>query len=48
MEKEEDSLAKRQQHIEEMESKVEEMVREKAELERISGLTREEAKGHHS
>ena len=35
----------KQQHIEEMESKVEEMVRkQQTELERISGLTREEAK----
>ncbi|EHL79603.1 MULTISPECIES: ribonuclease Y [Bacillus] len=45
LEKKEDSLAERQQHIEEMESKVDEMVRtQKAELERISGLTREEAR----
>lgn len=45
LEKKEDSLNQRQQHIEEMESKVDEMVqRQKAELERISGLTREEAK----
>ena len=45
LEKKEDSLSKRQQHIEEMESKVYEMIKEQqAELERISGLTREEAK----
>jgi ribonuclease Y len=45
LEKKEDSLSERQQHIEEMESKVDEMVRtQKAELERISGLTREQAR----
>ncbi|PKR83589.1 ribonuclease Y [Heyndrickxia camelliae] len=45
LEKKEDSLNQRQQHIEEMESKVDEMVQtQKSELERISGLTREEAK----
>ncbi|GAA0332394.1 ribonuclease Y [Bacillus carboniphilus] len=45
LEKKEDSLNQRQQHIEEMESKVEEMVRKgQAELERISSITREEAK----
>ncbi|RST75547.1 ribonuclease Y [Siminovitchia acidinfaciens] len=45
LERKEDSLNGRQQHIEEMESKVDEMIRQqKAELERISGLTREEAK----
>lgn len=45
LEKKEDSLAGRQQQIEEMESKVEEMVRnQQAELERISSLTREEAR----
>jgi ribonucrease Y len=45
LEKKEESLNERQQHIEEMESKVDEMVRtQQAELERISGLTREEAK----
>lgn len=45
LEKKEDSLNQRQQHIEELESKVDEMVRkQQAELERISGLTREEAK----
>lgn len=39
------TLNGRQQHIEEMESKVDEMIRQqKSELERISGLTREEAK----
>ena len=45
LEKREDSLNERQQHIEEMESKVEEMIRkQQTELERISSLTREEAK----
>ena len=45
LEKRDDSLNKRQQHIEEMESKVDEIVRtQQAELERISGLTREEAR----
>ncbi|CUA80363.1 MULTISPECIES: ribonuclease Y [Anoxybacillus] len=45
LEKKENSLNERQQHIEEMESKVEELVRkEQAELERISNLTREEAR----
>ncbi|HEY4554585.1 MAG TPA: ribonuclease Y [Bacillaceae bacterium] len=45
LERKEDSLNERQQHIEEMESKVDEMIRkQKVELERISGLTREEAK----
>ncbi|HWO96875.1 MAG TPA: ribonuclease Y [Bacillus sp. (in: firmicutes)] len=45
LEKKEDSLASRQQQIEEMESKVEEMVRnQQAELERISSLTREDAR----
>jgi len=45
LEKRDDSLNKRQQHIEEMESKVDEIVRtQELELERISGLTREEAK----
>ncbi|WP_041638421.1 ribonuclease Y [Anoxybacillus flavithermus] len=45
LEKKENSLNERQQHIEEMESKVEELVRkEQAELERISSLTREEAR----
>ncbi|QPC46414.1 ribonuclease Y [Mangrovibacillus cuniculi] len=46
LERREDALAERQQHIEEMESKVDEMVRmQKTELERISNLTREEARG---
>ncbi|MBD7936650.1 ribonuclease Y [Cytobacillus sp. FSL W7-1323] len=45
LEKRDDSLGKRQQHIEEMESKVDKMVQsQQTELERISGLTREEAK----
>ena len=45
LEKKDDSLNQRQQHIEEMESKVDEIVRkQQTELERISGLTREEAK----
>ncbi|MFL6562546.1 MAG: ribonuclease Y [Bacillus sp. (in: firmicutes)] len=45
LEKKDDSLNKRQQHIEEMESKVDELVRkQQTELERISSLTREEAK----
>ncbi|MDQ0217000.1 ribonuclease Y [Peribacillus cavernae] len=45
LEKKEDSLNQRQQHIEETESKVDEMVRkQQTELERVSGLTREEAK----
>ncbi len=45
LEKKEDSLNQRQQHIEELESKVDEMVhKQQSELERISGLTREEAK----
>lgn len=45
LEKRDDSLNKRQQHIEEMESKVDEIVRtQQAELERISGLTRDEAR----
>ncbi|MCZ0754105.1 ribonuclease Y [Anoxybacillus sp. J5B_2022] len=45
LEKKEETLNKRQQHIEEMESKVEELVqKEQAELERISSLTREEAR----
>ncbi|WP_420842573.1 ribonuclease Y [Fervidibacillus halotolerans] len=45
LEKKEDSLNQRQQHIEQMESKVEEMVRiQQSELERISGLTRDQAK----
>ena len=45
LEKRDDSLNKRQQHIEEMESKVDEMVQlQQTELERISGLTRDEAR----
>lgn len=45
LEKREGSLNERQQHIVEMESKVEEMIlKQKTELERISSLTREEAK----
>ncbi len=45
LEKKDDSLNLRQQHIEEMESKVDELVRkQQTELERISSLTREEAK----
>ncbi|KYD00084.1 ribonuclease Y [Heyndrickxia sporothermodurans] len=45
LEKKEDSLNQRQQHIEAMESKVDEMVqKQKSELERISSLTRDEAK----
>ncbi len=45
LERKEDSLNQRQQHIEEMESKVDEMVRlQQVELERISSLSREEAK----
>ncbi|WP_338754112.1 ribonuclease Y [Bacillus sp. FJAT-52991] len=45
LEKKEEALTERQQHIEEMDSKVEEMVKvQKAELERISSLTRDEAR----
>lgn len=45
LEKREGSLAEKQQQIEEMESKVEEMVaQQKVELERISGLTRDDAR----
>jgi ribonucrease Y len=45
LEKKDDSLNQRQQHIEQMQSKVDEMVRtQKAELERISSLSRDEAK----
>lgn len=45
LERKDDALSKKQQHIEEMESKVDEMVRnQQAEIERISGLTRDEAK----
>ncbi|MCA1053586.1 ribonuclease Y [Rossellomorea aquimaris] len=46
LERKEAALNERQQHIEEMESKVDEMVRsQQTELERISSLTRDEAKG---
>ncbi|MFD2682756.1 ribonuclease Y [Bacillus seohaeanensis] len=45
LERKEDTLNERQQHIEEMESKVDEMVqKQQSELERVSGLTRDEAK----
>ncbi|WP_198530431.1 ribonuclease Y [Bacillus sp. LL01] len=45
LERREDSLNDRQQHIEELESKVDDLVRkQQEELERISALTREEAK----
>ncbi len=45
LEKKDDSLTVKQQHIEEMESKVEEAVRaQQTELERISSLTREDAR----
>ncbi|KIL47789.1 ribonuclease Y [Jeotgalibacillus campisalis] len=45
LERKDQSLHERQQHIEEMESKVDEMVqKQERELERISSLTREEAK----
>ncbi|WP_205685509.1 ribonuclease Y [Bacillus salacetis] len=45
LERKEDALNERQQHIEEMESKVDEMRRsQQTELERISALTRDEAK----
>lgn len=45
MEKKDHSLNERQQHIEEMESKVDEMIRmQQSELERISSLTCDEAK----
>ncbi|TFE02828.1 ribonuclease Y [Jeotgalibacillus salarius] len=44
-ERKDQSLHEKQQHIEEMESKVEEMVqKQELELERVSALTREEAK----
>ena len=46
LERKDDSLTERQQHIEEMEGKVAELVaKQQTELERISALTREEAKG---
>ena len=45
LEKKDHSLNERQQHIEEMESKVDQMIRmQQSELERISSLTRDEAK----
>jgi ribonuclease Y len=45
LERKEDALTERQQHIEQKESKVDELVSmQKSELERISTLTREEAK----
>ncbi|MBM7650079.1 ribonuclease Y [Bacillus ectoiniformans] len=45
LEKKEESLNERQQHIEEMDSKVDEMVKkQQSELERISSLTRDEAR----
>jgi ribonuclease Y len=45
LEKKDDSLNQRQQHIEQKESKVDDMVRaQQTELERISSLTRDEAK----
>lgn len=45
LEKKESSLNERQQHIEQLESKMDEMVRaQQAELERISNLTREDAR----
>ncbi|MBS4207548.1 ribonuclease Y [Bacillus sp. FJAT-50079] len=45
LEKKEESLNERQQHIEEMESRVEELIRkQQTELERISSLTKDEAK----
>ncbi|KHD86577.1 ribonuclease [Heyndrickxia ginsengihumi] len=45
LDKKEESLNQRQQHIEEMESKLEEMVKKQEfELERISGLNRDQAK----
>ncbi|WP_100330978.1 ribonuclease Y [Bacillus xiapuensis] len=45
LERKEEALTERQQHIEEMDSKVEEMVKaQQSELERISSLTREEAR----
>ncbi len=45
LEKKEENISKRQQHIEEKESKIDEMIqKEQDELERISALTKEEAK----
>ncbi|MFX3674034.1 MAG: ribonuclease Y [Paenisporosarcina sp.] len=46
LERKDDALTERQQHIEQMEGKVAELVvKQQTELERISALTREEAKG---
>lgn len=45
LERKDEALAEKQQHIEQMESKAEELVRQQqSEMERISSLTREEAK----
>lgn len=45
LEKREEALTKKQRHIEEMNSKVEELLqKQQAELERVSGFTREEAR----
>lgn len=45
LEKREEALTKKQRHIEEMDSKVEELLqKQQAELERISGFSREEAR----
>ncbi len=45
LEKKEENISKRQQHIEEKESKIDEMIqKEQDELERISALTKDEAK----
>ncbi|PSL42068.1 ribonuclease Y [Planomicrobium soli] len=46
LERKDEALAEKQQHIGQMESRAEELVRQQqAEMERISALTREEAKG---
>jgi len=46
LERKDDALTERQQHIEQMEGRVAELVaKQQSELERISALTREEAKG---
>lgn len=46
LERKDQALAERQQHIEQMESKAEKLVQQQqSEMERISSLTREEAKG---
>ncbi|TWT28219.1 ribonuclease Y [Planomicrobium sp. CPCC 101110] len=46
LERKDEALAEKQQHIVQMESRAEELVRQQqAEMERISALTREEAKG---